>query len=935
MKSTRNMIANLLITSVLLIMLSSINIYAQQIVEENVNGHVKLWIEAEAGQIDAPMKIFERNDASGGQFVEVISGNNNMESAPDDGYLTYKFDIETAGIYKVWGRVMINMDEEDAFWVKMDDQDWVKWKDISVGCDWHWDEIHDNNDNDKVMEYKLDKGSHTLTFTYLLDQTRLDKLLITNDLDLIPTESGPGAKALFTASSHVPAINQEVTFDASTSISSEGKIVTHDWDFGDGNKANGKSVTHAFKNTGDYKVKLIVIDDTGLNSIATKKVTAYTGDPVASFIYFPDRSKADEVVTFDASSSFDPDGEVVKYSWEFGDGAKGNGIKVKHAYASPGEYDVILDITDSQGKTEKLTRMVTVITGIPKKIIFETDMCLDVDDVGALAVLHAMANNSEVELLAVCFNEVHPFGASAIDAINTWYGRGDIPVGVYKDALAKPDYSPYLEPVSKFPNDLDSENAPSALEVYQKVLSEQPDNSVTIVSVGFLNNLSDLLRNSPDLVAQKVKELVVMGGVNNDGFNLSRHNLVSESQNVIANWPTPLVISQPGGSVLTGPGLIDTPVENPVREGYYKFFHDNFCKRPSWDQIAVLYGVRGLSDYFSRNTTGTGTLRNGYKWKMKEGHRSFIEALFPVDTYAKIIQDLMIEPPLIHRKTQAKKVIYETNMGQDVDDVGGLAMIHALQNRGEAELLAVCFNEVHPDGAAAIDAINTWYGRGDVPVGIYKGSLPDPDTSAYLNDLTRFPHDVDKNSASSALEVYQDVLAKQPDNSVTIISVGFLINLHDLIKNEPALVAKKVKELVIMGVAHSDGHNLIAHNTVNASQYVLENWPSPIVFHHLGGDIMTGAGLEKTPEENPVREAYYKYFNSNFKNRPSWDPITVLYGVRGNSYYFTKNDTGEGLLPNGFKWDLQSHNHSSLEARIPADLFARIMEELIVEAPEK
>jgi inosine-uridine nucleoside N-ribohydrolase len=52
----------------------------------------------------------------------------------------------------------------------------------------------------------------------------------------------------------------------------------------------------------------------------------------------------------------------------------------------------------------------------------------------------------------------------------------------------------------------------NALDVYQNVLSEQPDSSVTIISVGFLNNLNDLLNANPELIAKKVKELVIMGG---------------------------------------------------------------------------------------------------------------------------------------------------------------------------------------------------------------------------------------------------------------------------------------------------------------------------------------------------------------------------------------------------------------------------------------
>jgi len=290
---------------------------------------------------------------------------------------------------------------------------------------------------------------------------------------------------------------------------------------------------------------------------------------------------------------------------------------------------------------------------------------------------------------------------------------------------------------------------------------------------------------------------------------------------------------------------------------------------------------------------------------------------------------------MIAQDKQAKKIIFETNMCLAVDDVGALALIHGLQNRGETELLAVCLNEVHPSGVSAIDAINTWYGRGDIPVGVYRGDFPDPDKSAYLDDLTKFPHDLVDKNAPSALDVYREVLAKQPDKSVTIISVGFLNNLGDLIKNEPDLVAKKVNELVIMGAHQGDDHNLGFHNTAGAAQNVLENWPSPLVFHHLGGDVMTGAGLKETPAENPVREAYNKYLDSKFTDIPSHDQITVLYGVRGTCNLFSKTSEGMGSIPSGFKWDMTTRNDSVLQYLLPVKAFAIIIEDLMVEAPKK
>ena len=282
----------------------------------------------------------------------------------------------------------------------------------------------------------------------------------------------------------------------------------------------------------------------------------------------------------------------------------------------------------------------------PKRIIYDTDICLDVDDVGALALLHALENKGESKLLAVVFNEVHPNGAPAIDAINTWYGRGDIPIGIYKDTLNKPDKSPYLDAVAKFPHDIKASYAPSALNVYRKALKGQPDGSVTIISVGFLNNLNDLLIAEPKLVAKKVKELVIMAGLNNDGFNLTRHDLTEVSINVIENWPTPLVISHNGGSIRTGEILKDAPEANPVREGFYKFFKDSYKGRSSWDELAVLYGVRGVGTIFNEVTSGTGSLPNGYVWNMKPGFRSHLEHKISDPEFIKIIEELMMVPPI-------------------------------------------------------------------------------------------------------------------------------------------------------------------------------------------------------------------------------------------------------------------------------------------------
>ncbi len=281
----------------------------------------------------------------------------------------------------------------------------------------------------------------------------------------------------------------------------------------------------------------------------------------------------------------------------------------------------------------------------PVRIIFETDMTYDVDDVGALAVLHALADTGEAELLAVSFNETHRSGAAAIAAINAWYGRGDIPIGTFRGDLHAPDASRYLDHVAAFPHELGDEAAEESLELYRSVLGSQPDGSVTIVSVGFLNNLDELLRAEPRLVAAKVRQLVVMGGRHNDGFNLVRHNLVDVTQRVVTDWPTPLAITDFGGSVRTGVALAHASLDNPVREAYFRYFGERFRGRSSWDQVAALYGVFGAGDWFEDVGEGEASLPNGHVWQLSAPQRTYVGARKDAQEFQAWIEKLMTRPP--------------------------------------------------------------------------------------------------------------------------------------------------------------------------------------------------------------------------------------------------------------------------------------------------
>ena len=130
----------------------------------------------------------------------------------------------------------------------------------------------------------------------------------------------------------------------------DGSIAGYHWDFGDGQSADGVQVTHTYNTPGGYAVTLTADDGTSVSnskSIITK--TLMINDPPASNAGPDQIVGPGEVVTFDASRSTDPDGNIIKYSWDFGDKTNETGAKVSHTYTQPGTYTVRLRVRDSSG----------------------------------------------------------------------------------------------------------------------------------------------------------------------------------------------------------------------------------------------------------------------------------------------------------------------------------------------------------------------------------------------------------------------------------------------------------------------------------------------------------------------------------------------------------------------------------------------------------
>jgi len=240
------------------------------------------------------------------------------------------------------------------------------------------------------------------------------------------------------------------------------------------------------------------------------------------------------------------------------------------------------------------------------------------------------------------------------------------------------------------------------------------------------------------------------------------------------------------------------------------------------------------------------------------------------------------------------KIILDTDMSGDCDDAGALAILHALADRGECEILATIVNRKDKTNAsaAAVDAINTYYGRGNLPIGTDKiGPTDLQRTSAYAPGLRDgFPSDISPDDqAPDALDVYRQVLGSQPDGTVTICSVGALSNLAELCRREPELVRKKVQRLVVMGgefpVSKTPETNIRTHR--EAAKVVAEQWPGEIIWvgFEIGNIVFTGEGLKLTPQDNPVRRAYelrpFRGRPAIDGGQPSWDQTAALIAVRG------------------------------------------------------
>lgn len=257
-----------------------------------------------------------------------------------------------------------------------------------------------------------------------------------------------------------------------------------------------------------------------------------------------------------------------------------------------------------------LTGALLAVAAPPVPVIFDTDIGNDVDDCLALAILHAFQSRGEARILAVTITKDNPWAPRLASAIDIFYGRPEIPIGVVHDGKTHDDG--YLKKALDAGHHKYTDNAKDAVEVLRAALGKEADGSVVIVQVGFSTNLAHLLQSpgGKELAARKVKRLVMMAGDFTGGG--PEYNVVTDipaAQKIARDWPTAVVwsgfevgrtIRYPAASIVRDFG---PPGAHPVADAY-RVYQKMPYDRETWDLTAAFYAVRPDDGYFTASPEG-------------------------------------------------------------------------------------------------------------------------------------------------------------------------------------------------------------------------------------------------------------------------------------------------------------------------------------------
>jgi inosine-uridine nucleoside N-ribohydrolase len=262
-------------------------------------------------------------------------------------------------------------------------------------------------------------------------------------------------------------------------------------------------------------------------------------------------------------------------------------------------------------------------------------------------------------------------------------------------------------------------------------------------------------------------------------------------------------------------------------------------------------------------------------------------------------------------------IVFDTDMGNDVDDALALAMLHSFESRGECRLIAVTITKDNPWSAVYVDLVNTFYGRARIPVGMVKGSGITPNNSPMIQVPAErkrpdgsfvYPRRIASGAeAPDSVALLRRVLAAEGDGTVVIVQVGFSTNLARLLDSAPDaasplsgrdLALRKVRLLSMMAGNFAEAKpEFNVQTDIPSAQKLFRDWPTPIVVsgYEVGASILFPASSIQNDfayvADHPIAEAYRNYMKMPY-DRPTWDLTAALYAVRPDRGYFTVSPPG-------------------------------------------
>ena len=256
-----------------------------------------------------------------------------------------------------------------------------------------------------------------------------------------------------------------------------------------------------------------------------------------------------------------------------------------------------------------------------------------------------------------------------------------------------------------------------------------------------------------------------------------------------------------------------------------------------------------------------------------------------------------------------ESIIIDTDLGSSTDDVVTICMAHMYMSRGKVDLLGIIVDRMGERNAAFADVLNTYYGHGNVPIGLCRNGVQNPQI------FTDYAHIAEKTRPDGSplfartqtkfdddYKVYRKILASQPDKSVTVLSIGFLTSLANLLTSSPdeyseldgvTLVAQKIKRIIIMGGKFDETDKNGEYNIQQSGRFArifFDLFPKEIpVFYSpeaVGNDLYWTKEqiLQEIPDDShPFKQIYLNYPEDVYQRM--WDPLTIIQLVEGEDLF--------------------------------------------------